>query len=250
MSKCIKPGHYGRCRKCSGCLDARLRSWVLRLILESMLYPPEETSFLTLTYKNSELPPDEKTAVDQLQKFFKRLRKDYAFAGRLRYVAALEKGTQSTKRFHWHCILFGVPLSVSNRHFLRKKWGHGFLDWLPASAGRMAYVCKYAIKGGKFLMSRNPGIGDGMIGYISHAISNLSDVELQRMRDKSHGEFLADNFIEKVSNYGGPLTRKFGKEYHQERHTISSLKVGGYYFPLHDFLKKRLQHVKKETKKC
>lgn len=245
MPKCTNPSFYGRCRKCDACLETRLRSWVLRMILESMMYSQDETTFLTLTYRNEDLPDDEEQAKDQLQKFFKRLRRDFSVGRKLRYVAALERGNQGTKRFHWHIILFGVRLSVSNRHFVRKKWGHGFVEWLPASPARMSYVCKYAIKGGVFLMSRRPGIGDGMVGYINHTISHLTNEEVRRIKDKSFTDYLLNRYILAPGAAHGGKFLSDRNPYARSRRTLQGLKIGGYYYPLHDFLKKRLTDMRK-----
>lgn len=227
MAKCKTPTKYGRCRKCPGCKDARLRSWQLRMILEAMLYANHEVTFVTLTYDNKHLPPDSDAAKLQLQKFFKRLRKTFNLSADIRYVAALEEGTQGTKRFHWHAILYGLPFTAANRHFLHNAWGQGFIQWKPSTPGRMGYVLKYVIKGGKFLMSRRPGIGAGMMDYINKTIEGLSEAEVQKAK------FNRDMVSYFVNN-------KWDMEQPSQR-LINYLQVGRYPFPLHEYIKRRMR---------
>lgn len=252
MPKCLSPSFYGRCRKCEACLKTRLRSWVFRMMLEAMLYPPNYTTFLTLTYRNSDLPGDDDQAKEQLQKFFKRVRREMmGESGKgksgLRYVAGLEKGTKGTCRYHWHIILYGFPIGLVNKHFLAKKWTHGFIDWLPSNPRRMSYVCKYAIKGGLFLMSRRPGIGDGMIDILNKTIDGLSQEELKKVRDRSSRNYLINKYLMAKSPILEKETVVVVNPYASVARTVSGFKIGGYYFPLHDFLKKRLRDLRKKS---
>lgn len=227
MAKCTKPTEYGRCRKCNACLQSRLRSWQLRMIMESMLYDSDQTTFLTLTYRNENLPADADAAKKQFQKWLKRLRKVLNLSTDVRYVAALEQGTQGTKRYHWHCILYGPRFGAYNRHFIEKSWANGFIQWKPATHGRMAYVLKYVIKGGKFLMSRRPGIGDGMIQYLNNTIDKLSLKEVEKAKwNKS----MIDFAVTAKWDMPQPVQRLF-----------SYIQVGKYPFPLHAFIKQRMK---------
>lgn len=257
MPKCLNPTFYGKCRKCEPCLQTRLRSWLLRMILEAMLYASDEVTFLTLTYRPDRLPVDELASKVQLQKWLKRLRKTFNQPGHIRYVAALEKGTRATQRYHWHAVLYGVRFTSLNREILARSWANGFIDWKPATAGRMSYILKYVIKGGVFLMSRRPGIGDGMIHYINLQLSALSKPELDKLADNRERSFLVNKFYIQQSQVTGKEVVKElpGRQFLQRANTIQSLRVGGFYYPLHDFIKKRLinlrkQHEQKERQKC
>lgn len=229
MPQCISPGRYGRCRKCSACLQSRLRSWLFRLVLEAILYPTNYVTFCTLTYSNDNLPESADVAKSQLQKFFKRVRKDLLNGEKLRYVAALERGNQGTKRYHWHCIFYGLRFCTVNRHFLSKKWGLGFIDWKPVTPGRMSYVLKYAIKGGTFLCSRCPGLGDGMIPYIISMLNTLNKQEVLNLIHSRDVTYFIDRMVDADPN------RKIN---------LSYIKSGGYPFPIHDFIKRRLPDLK------
>lgn len=248
MPKCISPTAYGRCRKCEPCLATRLRSWLLRMILEAMLYDDDQVTFCTFTYAPAFLPESEDIAKHQLQKFFKRLRKSFNLSTHVRYVAALEKGTQGTKRFHWHAILYGLRFTSVNKHFLSNAWGQGFIEWKPATAGRMAYVLKYVIKGGKFLMSRRPGLGAGMIYSINLSLSKLSQEERYKLADARERSYLANKFmIEKFGTENWEVQKVkpiFGREYLKRANTIQSLRIGGFYYPLHDYIKRRLLNLR------
>lgn len=81
----------------------------------------DKSYFLTLTYDNDHVPEkdyvDNETGelnkvktlnYDDFQKFMKRLRKKYGLKG-LKYLVAGEYGS-NTKRPHYHCILFGLPI--------------------------------------------------------------------------------------------------------------------------------------------
>lgn len=216
MTTCLKPTYFGPCRKCKPCLERRQRSWLLRMLLEAMLYDSDTVTFFTFTYRPEDLPTDENSAKISMQKFFKRLRKIYPDRS-IRYVVALESGTQATQRYHWHGILYGVRFTGANRHVLDKTWGHGWIDWKPSSAGRMHYVLKYVIKGSKFLMSRRPGIGAGMVEPLQSMIDTLTPAECIKLR----GNFMSLHYPD----------RKEG---------LARLRVGKYDYPIHRYLKDRL----------
>ena len=61
------------CGHCTGCRIQRAREWASRLIHEMSYH--EKNTFITLTYDNEHLPKDESIDKDELQRFFKRLRK-------------------------------------------------------------------------------------------------------------------------------------------------------------------------------
>lgn len=219
MAKCRKPKKYGiaeyPCLKCPECLERRQRSWLLRMLLESYQYETDEVTFLTLTYAPENLPEDADQAKRQVQLWLKRLRKELDIP--IRYVAALEVGEQGTRRFHWHVILYGFRFTSINKQVLRDKWANGFIDWKPSTPGRMSYVLKYVIKGGKFLMSRKPGIGALMLPALQSLIDGLRPEEVSKLR--------------------GPIRSLFSPT---EKKTLSCLRAGGYDYPVHRYLKERL----------
>lgn len=219
MAECRKPTKFGRCRKCNPCLEHRQRTWLLRMMLEAMLYPEDQVTFLTLTYAPKNLPSNEEESKRSVQLWLKRLRKQLDI--QIRYVAALETGSQNTHRYHWHVILYGLRFTHTNKHIITKSWGNGFIDWQPSTPGKMHYVLKYVIKKSKFLMSRRPGIGTGMIPALQALLTQLSTEE----RIKLRSNYSTLHYPDKDS----PLTR---------------IRIGKYDYPLHPFLKKALRQPK------
>lgn len=216
MPACTDPTPFGRCRKCAACIRTHQSSWVLRMLLESMAYPETHVSFLTLTYNQDSLPVNERAAKISFQKFMKRLRCHWPPG--VRYVAGLETGTQGTCRYHWHAVIYGFPFSVHSRSLLEKLWPNGFIKYELGTPRTMHYVTKYAIKGRRLLMSRNPGIGGDMIPSLQKMLNSLSDAELAKLR--------------------GPHTAMV---YGHKPERLRRLAVGRFTYPLHEYLKRRLQ---------
>lgn len=218
FKQCLNPTPWGACRKCDPCVERRIRSWVLRMKLESMSYDGRSTTYLTLTYDNDHLPSTGIEAKESLQLFFKRLRKSLGVRS-IRYVSALEQGSTGTYRYHWHCILYGLSFSLSNEILLRKQWANGFIDWKLAEPGNMAYTLKYAIKGGVFLMSRRPGIGSAAIKSLNDTIRSLSVNELNALLMQKYG---LRGFVNK---------------------TLGHLKMGKYFYSIDRYFRDRLLQI-------
>lgn len=163
------------CGKCIGCRADQSLMWSIRAYHESTLHV--KNSFLTLTYSDDNLPDDNKIKKNDLQLFFKRLRKKY----KIRYIACGEYG-EKTARPHYHAIIFGqdflhdkIPISRSGDFYtseeLVKTWGLGYVTCASVNYSSIAYVCGYCHK--KIgdtdtfsLMSRRPGIGhDWLLRY-------------------------------------------------------------------------------------
>ena len=102
------------CNKCDNCLINRKNRWKLRILLESLDHP--ENSFITLTYQDAFLPKELRK--NELQKFFKRLRRDNP-ERIFRYFAVGENGSE-TGRPHYHVMLFGHP--STDREIIEKAW--------------------------------------------------------------------------------------------------------------------------------
>lgn len=175
------------CGQCIGCRLERSRQWAIRCMHEAASH--EKNCFITLTYRDEELPVTEQ-GVPSLNKrdfvlFMKRLRKQYG-KRKIRFFHCGEYG-ELLLRPHHHAAIFGVdfgddktlwsmrgntPLYRSQR--LETLWPHGHstigeLTWESA-----AYIARYITKkitgqsanshyGGiqpeYITMSRVPGIG-------------------------------------------------------------------------------------------
>lgn len=232
MSKCLKPTFHGRCRWCKACNDWYVRQWVFRMILESLDYPADEVTFLTLTYNDEHYPGSVKEAKEGFQRFMKRLRK---LVPKLRFVSSIERGDENG-RLHWHMILYGVPFTDINKYYIRKAWSDpksqksiGFIKWKLADSGAMAYVMKYVLKSrllrhegmhdcGVMLMSRKPGIGAGQVENLRQLLNDLSQGEVSKLRGP----------VNSVFSWDTPMSMK-------------AFRSGGYYYPVHRYLKDRLK---------
>lgn len=168
------------CGQCIGCRIRQREDWTTRIELEARDYPKEEVWFITLTYDDDHVPgmivktgeimrkvqytwkPGEKhpssvqiLLYEDIQKFLKRLRKDYR--GKLRYFVAGEYGEQ-TARPHYHMILYGWrPTDLKNLYkihhngyytskWLSDLWGMGQIQIAQAVPETYRYVAGYVTK--------------------------------------------------------------------------------------------------------
>lgn len=102
-------------RACGGCVGCRLeysRRWAIRIAHEASLY--ESNVFLTLTYRDEDLPPNDSLDVRDWQLFMKRLRK--RSGAKIRFFHCGEYG-DTTHRPHYHAILFNYDFN--DRKFLK-----------------------------------------------------------------------------------------------------------------------------------
>lgn len=173
------------CGKCLPCRINKRNEWTQRLLHESY-QDPTHTYFLTLTYDDEHLPEDLSVHKEDIQLFFKRLRK---FCGdtRIRYFLSSEYGSpEFGARPHYHCIIFGLPdlVLVPQDNYIKgmqlnKKdnlinrkindiWGKGFITVSQVCRERCSYCAKYFVTKqdspeGRLenfsLMSRRNGIG-------------------------------------------------------------------------------------------
>lgn len=133
----------------------------MRILHESGYW--EKESFVTLTYDDANLPitpvslwgpqlaPWPTLQKHELQKFFKRLRRN--INAPIKYFACGEYG-ENTQRPHYHIIFFGLGLSHDNRTAVMAAWP--FCDWKNtqirsksfglAEADSIRYVAQYVDK--------------------------------------------------------------------------------------------------------
>jgi hypothetical protein len=141
------------CGRCIGCKLEHSRQWAMRCMHEASLY--EKNCFITLTYDEKHLPPDESLHLDHFQKFMKRLRKEH---GKVRYYHCGEYG-EKFQRPHYHALLFGfdfpdktlfriIPggtkLYISNS--LKSLWTFGHHTIGDVTFESAAYVARYCTK--------------------------------------------------------------------------------------------------------
>lgn len=108
------------CGKCLSCRIAKSREWSARLVHELGAW--SDALFVTLTYDDEHLPENRSLVKSDLQKFFKRLRKNYKKP--LRYFACGEYG-DTTMRPHYHAIIYGI--GYKDRQVIKDSWH--FCQW-------------------------------------------------------------------------------------------------------------------------
>lgn len=202
--KCKKPYEKGvvafPCGQCMPCRINRRRTWVARMILERAEH--QHASFLTLTYNDENLPKDLCVSKDELQRFFKRLRKEI-YPRAVRYFACGEYGDKSS-RPHYHAIVFG--LSPTERTVVEKCWKKGFVQIGTAEPATMSYCGGYITKkmtrrgdprlegrNPEFaLMSRNPGLGMKYIDVLAEAYNTDRGQVALQMNGWIAGDMIMD----------------------------------------------------------
>lgn len=142
-----------RCGRCIGCRLDHARMWSLRCLNEASLYT--DNCFLTLTYSDDYLPSHNSLVKSDLQKFNKRLRKQYGEG--IRFYAAGEYG-EKNQRPHYHSIVFnhsfndieyydynnGMPLYTSVS--LQRLWPYGFSTVGAVTFDSVMYTARYILK--------------------------------------------------------------------------------------------------------
>lgn len=143
------------CGQCIGCRLERSRQWATRIMFESQFH--EENCFITLTYRDEDLPYPPSLDYRHFQLFMKRLRKQLGH--KVRFYACGEYGDEYF-RPHFHACLFGVDF-YSDRYFfnyspsgkplyrsplLERCWtaGHSSIGDLTFESA--AYVARYVTK--------------------------------------------------------------------------------------------------------
>jgi len=141
----------------------------VRITHEATLW--EFNSFVTLTYEDKHLPPDGNLHYPDLQKFWKRLRKEI---GELRYYAVGEYGGK-TNRPHYHACIFGhafdkdrviletTPNLLWTSPLLAKCWGLGNVSVGALNFQTAMYTASYVTKSlgyAKRYMQLDPETGE------------------------------------------------------------------------------------------
>lgn len=122
----------------------RIEQWSDRLRFECI---GKRNTFLTLTYSDETLPADGGLHKDELQKYFKRLRRLYEIEGKERKFKYYASGEYGDKfgRPHYHAILCGID-PHEDAIELQKAWGKGRIKAEPPRNGAIRYLMKYIEK--------------------------------------------------------------------------------------------------------
>lgn len=140
------------CGTCILCREDQARQWATRLTHEAQFW--DESSFVTLSYAPENEPPHGGLQYEDLQKFWKRLRKNY---GSMRYYAVGEYGDK-TNRPHYHAAIFGhaftenrrivrqKPTALWTNPILEKAWGLGHVSVGALNYQTASYTASYMMK--------------------------------------------------------------------------------------------------------
>lgn len=160
---CLTPrlirGLQRPCGKCVECFSWWREKWIRRAALEVEF--ASKSWYCTFTHR-----PGTNTEYSDIQKFFKRLRKNTG--EKVTYLCVLERGSKGTKRLHWHLFIHG---NVTWRQ-IDKEWKLGFNKMNIIKKGRKgvrSYVLKYVTKQAKPRTSQ---------GYGSRYVKQASESEL------------------------------------------------------------------------
>lgn len=133
-------GFWVPCGRCLGCKIAHSREWTIRLLHE--LSTSDTGCFLTLTYDEEHCPISLRKK--DLQKFWKRIRKQLKKQNRnIKYFACGEYGDQYG-RPHYHAIVFG--LDWNDEDLVTEEWPFGFHKFGSVTVHSCGYVTEYCLK--------------------------------------------------------------------------------------------------------
>ena len=195
------------CGKCLACRQNYTEDWSVRCMLEASLYT--SNYFVTLTYDDISLL---KAGRKDFQQFIDRL--SYYCPG-VRYFACFEKG-ETTKRKHFHAILFNCPLNdlqfigrrdgnpVYNSKLIQHCWKKGLIDIGDVTPASCQYVAGYVMKKLRehddeefIMMSLKPGIG---AGYFMKHFASIYDTDGVYLNGrKRHVPRYFDKLLDRIS---------------------------------------------------
>lgn len=98
--------HLVPCQRCFACRVNRTSQWAERLMMELPYW--DKACFITLTYDEEHILGDRSLHVEEIQKFFKRVRKNTGCD--IKYYYCGEYGDQLL-RCHYHAIVFGLDFA-------------------------------------------------------------------------------------------------------------------------------------------
>lgn len=145
------------CGYCDLCRAEQARQWAVRIYHESASF--QRNSFLTLSYADEHLPPNNSLNYEHLNAFTKRLKITIQrhFDVTIKYYAVGEYGDRST-RPHYHAIIFGHDFTEDRRMvrdgpkplwtnpLLEQQWGHGIVSVGALNFATARYTASYLLK--------------------------------------------------------------------------------------------------------
>lgn len=199
------------CGHCLPCRINKARIWTHRLLLEQKDHG--DSSFVTLTYNDENLPKDDELDPSDLQKFVKRLRK--SIPNKIRYFGVGEYGDQKG-RPHYHLALFGLGILHANT--ISSAWNSGNSLNGPE-------------RGHTQTLELNSDLARYITGYITKYMTHKNDYGL----NGRHPEFMRCS-----QGLGKGEIKRIAKELknnpHYKNHVIRELQIGNKKQPLGRYL--------------
>lgn len=184
------------CGQCQPCRINRRRLWTHRLMLEQMSH--DHSSFITLTYADEHIPPENSLAPKELSDWLKRFRKS-VYPVRVRFYACGEYGEEN-QRPHYHIAMFGYPSCVYGQTTYRKErisccencsrvhdtWSRGRIQCGTLTVESSQYVAGYVLKkmtshddprlNGRYpeFQRQSIGLGSGSIDQIAETLRKFN----------------------------------------------------------------------------
>lgn len=214
------------CKSCIGCRLHHSREWAIRCTHENQMH--EDSSFLTLTYNDDNLPKNNTLLLKDMQDFFKKLRRHFNYRGqkaKFRYMYCGEYG-DTTNRPHYHILLFGLDFQDKELHkllngghrlyispTLDKVWGKGHTYIGSVTFESAAYVARYI---DKKVNGKQAEEHYSIIDEHGVVIDKLKPEYAIASRMKEHDESL-----------GGGLGTSFFETYHQDIYPSDEVVIKG-----------------------
>lgn len=196
------------CGRCIECKKQRRLEWSNRLVAERQYW--NDAAFITLTYRDDCLPYSLQPS--DLQKYFKRVRRDLPSSRPIKYFACGEYSPR--QRPHYHAIVFGLS-PVKDRDLIKENWP--YCDWNAleqTERGRKAigdvtfgscfYVAGYIMKKMIGKKAEEDYKAEGRCAPFVRMSQGLS---LQFIKDNA--EILRNNLTFGVGGYRNKLPRYF-----------------------------------------
>lgn len=147
------------CGQCIGCRLERSRQWAVRCMHEASLH--DENCFITLTYREADLPIGGTLVPEDARKFIKNLRQRIWRKDRLKRLSFFLCGEygEQLSRPHYHALLFGFDFgdkrffkrgpdgsNLFTSTLLEELWPYGFASVGALTFESAAYCARYALK--------------------------------------------------------------------------------------------------------
>lgn len=216
------------CGQCIGCRLDRSRGWAIRCMHEAQMH--ETSSFVTLTYDDEHLPPDNGLDVEHWQEFAQRFRDQL---GKFRYFHCGEYG-DNNRRPHYHAAIFGhdfrsdrdmlrtTPHELWTSPSLEALWGKGYVTVGNLTVESAAYVARYVTKkltgeaGNNHYQWVDPATGESRALKPPYATMSRRPGLGSKWLEKYHGDVYPDDFV--VTSDGKKMrTPKFYDDWYEKR---------------------------------